>query len=792
MQPLDSSAPVTPVPSSEVPSLVPTPEPQVVQDNRDQDLVMGNYRFKKIAYSDLQPGDIVCTYEGASTLPGIVRTIELQKILGKKGLDRMLHFEIILEKLPRDGMYKIAQANGLSKKVEASNENFKQYNSGQAIVVFRPVANGIASPLAKKIVEIAQETSNNKGLTWKIKIITAIDSRNWRKLLKHAWKAVKFSVSPDDEYKDKSLRKLARMAVDFHNHKTFLTKKGSPMGMSCVEYAANVLNVSLISVAYEAILADIHLDDQEKIERIVSIVKNTKFNLTLPSPTYKFSETGVNSADFVDFLYRNDQDFSAVGYLGTRCSPDVEREPVIVPLSNKPVTAEQMTDLITGTAGSIDTVAPQTTAQVLQTLNILSTSGHINMEVGSRDVKLKSAFLYLYAEQRNLNFDDLSRVFTDPRCMDVLNTFPGDYRQKSEALKNIVDAQAIRINESRKKSLFHIPHTKGEYTQIHEALGEINIGKKGELEQYLIKNGALKDGVIVEAKIYQVFREFYSEVQSVNHRLSKETILHCVTDAGVKDFADLEAKFLGFNERFLNLVADRQAPLKGEEKKRGVNAITFEFLNPRKKMDVVRIWKKLISATPDSRAKQDELALASLNQKAAVGALRSVFGYKIIKVGLALLVLPPVGLLFLAVGACVKWSGDRIQTFYDEWQKRFVYLRSKNAPDANLVLVKQIENERRPWLHYTLDDGKTWFDEPFILEEGSKDRWIVKFDKKNQAMKYKIFLGPEDIKHPDPFHNVDRWQKTTNNDDVVVRKEELMVDRFGVTKLPDCENPEWA
>jgi hypothetical protein len=658
-----------------------SPELPVKTETSSTDLVVGEHRFKKIGYDELKPGDIVCTYESTTTNPTILKTISLQKMIAKRSFHKMLHFEVIVEKLPRDGMYRIAHASGTQGKTVVEEENFKDYAEGQAIVAFRPVKKGDSSGLAEKISEVA-EKSAEKGNKWGIKLLR---EKGFWNTFKSLCKSLSFRYASPRSVSDSSIHRVVQLTVDYHEKQTFLKKDGvTPREVSCVQYAANVVNVSMVSLAFESILSDKELKREEKIQVISESIKTSQIASQMLFPAlFKFSNSSVNSASFIDYLASNPQEFETVGYIGSHqdtLDPDIQ---IFRLLSKKPVTATDLLSLweleeslppTKGLTAPAEVKIPPVKitgavmAKAFHGLGLLSSSGHCILEEMKKKEKIQSAFEYLYCLSKGESPEEAQEIFSDTAVLAAFSTF-------SEKLANLRDL--------------------------------------------------------------------------------------C------------------------------EKPMSVSEKKEGIRAVDFEPLPPKDKLSLLAVEKNRIKAMPPSKEKNEALSLNYLEQKKTEGSERKSLGERVMSLGLLFLVLPPVSLLFFAYGAFLKWSGAKAEAFYNDWKNRIHQIKVKTQTNTLFTLRSDVGVGNRPWIHYSSDGGKTWKDEPFHLQPGSKTDWYSSLNLQNPNIQYKIFKGPDNLKDSNPMGKARGWQKTFDGGDVKVNSRELRWNKDGICLMPTCEWPQW-
>jgi hypothetical protein len=165
-----------------------------------------------------------------------------QSFVSPDNLNRMLHFEIVVD-VPKEGTtIKIAHVGNPHDKVLIEDQNLSSFPSGSSLIVIRPKN----EELAKELVKVAHDTSDH-GNKLKGFVDLTKSPTNFKKFTKVLRFIRKFTTIPDEK---KVIAKLARIAVDSHH--VFYRKDGhTPMSMSCAQYASNVINASLLRIDKE-------------------------------------------------------------------------------------------------------------------------------------------------------------------------------------------------------------------------------------------------------------------------------------------------------------------------------------------------------------------------------------------------------------------------------------------------------------------------------------------------------------------------------------------------------------
>src|SRR3990167_6613719 len=298
-------------------------------------LTIDRYSLPKMRYDEIEPGDLICSFEQIITrtdLLGLKFLLDLSSFGAKCDLNRLFHAQIILHKYPRDGVFQIAHADGSIRKVVMQDDWFKEHNPCQALVVFR--AKSLF--LQKEIVQVAKTTAK-KGNHHFCK---TVEHRTIFDRLKFL-----FDVSTFQHFEQKAsaatLKNLSQMAVHFSERGCFHAQDKTST-MSCIEYVVNVVCISYL-MRYAKYCFSEKLTREEKIEKIFHHL--LKINQTGLLPV-SLSNPRAMPASFGDFFLNETTFFKPMGYLGV-VSNRIEGPPLEVPahLKSSPLTLSSEKEL---------------------------------------------------------------------------------------------------------------------------------------------------------------------------------------------------------------------------------------------------------------------------------------------------------------------------------------------------------------------------------------------------------------------------------------------------------------
>lgn len=411
---------------------------------RSNILTVGGHSFQKIPYDAMEPGDIICTYESTSTVPSVIEATEFQKMLNssdKQDLHKMLHFEVILKKHPRAGVYDIAHASGLRKEVVKDRENFKNYAPGQSIVVFRPKSKA----LQKKIVEIAEGTCN-RGNPWKIRLQSP--DTKWIGKIKWFFKALYFEHRKKEKSRDTKIEEAAREAVNVAEGKGLLESNEKDLkAMNCAEYAAGVINSAVIGTTFDSVLKSKNLKHKEKIEVIADSLERSRGYKNLFAAPIEYNSPEVNAASFIDFFLKHPDDWQPVGYIGSHHDVWKEDDIYVERVGNQLTKSSQLEGIREILGVSNDHIL-----KALRGIGILNFNNYFRMSNVNQPEKRKAAFALLYGEAENIKPGEVAEFLSDlnhQHVIESLDHFEREFREFKTHHRKIVKGRTFVPNRKR-------------------------------------------------------------------------------------------------------------------------------------------------------------------------------------------------------------------------------------------------------------------------------------------------------------------------------------------------------
>lgn len=412
---------------------------------------LGSHKILHISYDQIEPGDFVCTYEALNTRKDLLL---LENILyyanpqRASELNKMFHAEVIIQKYPRIGLYKIAHADGSCQKVRFQDDNFKDHHPGQAFIIFRAKDKAIR----KEIVAIAEKTSEeNNGHICAPPHIEILANRIRCIFNYFLFERARTNASTQ------TLNNIMCILNNYNKYGKFYAPDGSGIKtMSCIEYVANVINVATIRV----FLKKTDFDHQEK-SYVESIVHRMNAERGFP---FKFSHPHASPASFVEFFLKHTENFHTIGYLGTITHPlDGPR------LDIKGAAVQASPHLMTKLLLNLAFVKnPENSdlfyaAQVMKTLGILDHSWQLYTKAARDHIKIKTLFVSIHHHVGNFDREEILNADLD-RCtqefihrLEWLDRSSIDLVDKMPFIEDLSPVEAFKILEIEKKFLQSTP-----------------------------------------------------------------------------------------------------------------------------------------------------------------------------------------------------------------------------------------------------------------------------------------------------------------------------------------------
>jgi hypothetical protein len=227
------------------------------------------------------------------------------------------------------------------------------------------------------------------------------------------------------------------------------------------------------------------------------------------------------------------------------------------------------------------------------------------------------------------------------------------------------------------------------------------------------------------------------------------------------------------------------------------------------KVDVsrmVRIEKHLIKNSDLSLSETHEAFHISKITKYEYKMKKISFKAKLIIVAIAVIFFPlifPIAAIALPIflstslgkraimgvsGVATKLPTSKLS---ETWRNKIRSLDHVKHPNFKLSLRTQCSVDRRPWVLFTPDQGKTWRYQALRLLPGSENDWEVKIKADHEHdLQFKFFMGPKDPNNMNPTSEA-QWQQTADGQNNIFSVNNFVKDTTGFITPPICENPTW-
>ncbi len=609
-----------------------------------QAINIGSYRVKQIKYEQIEPGDLVCTFEALSTNPKILTIVFFQKCIKLRNrgeLNKMFHFEAVVGKYPRKGIYRIAHVNGSLGQVVSQDDNFKSHHPGQAFIVFRAKHKEVQ----KEIIAVARNTSqpDNGHLCARLpfstgKIIRAIPEIGkcfiFENFIRRASNA--------------KLRQIVQMTLDYiETNKFYDRDRARLLKLSCPQYIANIINVSMISVLFRNILENSNLSREKRIQLVFNKTLELygQPNALLSNFPFNCSSSSVTAAYLVNALLENPQHFECVGYLG-HIYEGMDQPIQTVRQKQFFISDEKLFQKLIPQKQPYLGLNPNAIGKILRILRIISDEGRLYVEASRDRVKAQTAFICIYALSHSISLQNATETLANSRH----DLFP---------------------------------------------LNDLNV--------FAEKMGALCD----EA----------DENEGVAKEMSGRGTSLRITDTMVLDLEKkvIKEENLDRTRKTFNLSMNALAKEKVKYKR-------MRFI-AEKCMSTADFFKKAI-------------------------------------------ILYPISYIFSFFGQKLFQHASQRETKIESTTNALINVYQRAHPTGYIGLNASIEKGSRPWIHFSIDAGETWDQEPFLNEEDTWSAYVCL--PHNTNLIYKIFIGPENKDTPNPLSEIRAWQKTFNDQDTFV------------------------
>lgn len=383
---------------------------------------IGTHKILKIRYDEIQPGDFLCTYEALTTRADLLFLETILKCANPcrpKELNKMFHAEVIIDKYPHLGLYKIAHADGSCKKIRSQYDNLKDHHPGQAFIIFRAREKAIQ----KEIVAISKKTSEeNNGHICATTHFEFLSNR-----IQYIFNYFLFDHSRNFA-SNQTLKKLISILSNYNETGKFYSHSGTgSKTMSCIEYVANIINIATLRVFIESSQIE-----KSKIPNEIDVMnKSGDF-------PFKFSHPHASPASFVEFFLKHPKHFQTVGYLGSFTTPldgpilDV-KGPII---QSSPFLISKI--LFTNNVADSDFIYA---VQVMKVLNIINDSWQIYSKTARDPAKIKTLLISI---QNNINNQTLQKSFSN--LEEIATEFIQRLEQfsQSKSIESVVNCLKIK------------------------------------------------------------------------------------------------------------------------------------------------------------------------------------------------------------------------------------------------------------------------------------------------------------------------------------------------------------
>lgn len=353
-------------------------------------LTIDNSLLCRVQYDDIQPGDLLCSYEHTTTrtdLLGMKFLLDIASFGQKKELNRMFHTQIVLKAYPRSGVFQVAHADGSVRKITTQDDWLQEHNPGQALLIFRAKD----PDFRKQILQTAQITSR-EGNGHLCKTLAHQTLPDRLKLFANMFLFQHFGQTASLS----TLKTLSEMAVNFDETGRFYSENGSgTREMRCVEYVANVVNIAYLK--YMENRSPTIGSRQERIERVFERLKILNQNSLLP---LKLSYTNATTASFADFFLKQRELFETVGYVGA-VSDQMEGPYLETGGELRGIAIHELASLISNNPCWPQSPDLKSVISVMIALHMMNESGHLHPLAFLNQAKNET--LCAYFSEKSLN-----------------------------------------------------------------------------------------------------------------------------------------------------------------------------------------------------------------------------------------------------------------------------------------------------------------------------------------------------------------------------------------------------
>lgn len=621
--------------------------------------------------------------------------------------------------------------------------------------------------------------------------------------------------------------------------------------MSCVEFVADVINVSIIHKAFENVLASKELTKDQKIELIVQSLKGIKAgNDKLIAPSFKFTDTSTTSAKFMDFLLSNPNDWKNVGIIGSIKDDVTKDEYISERLSYQRLSNSHFEQIENSIENNTKPKGPELEVEkikvkkerkhtllqdVLYTSGFVRETGHINLEQIRSKERLRAAFAFYISKKHNISLKYIQAVLNEKQPLNI-----EQYRALSRECLDFKEKyfqEALKIKETRQKlaeerALFIAEKKAAREQSIEDSDSDVEGDvENAHVESAIVDNRKLSDFEDKKSDMDHLVEIFSNQLgvrpKEVKKALlsqkliSKNVKLESLTDRqlekifiGIRDLkadkliketiSDFVYRKYEKYENVLNhiqtleaefaLAVKKAEPLpynrKGPAEQRAKPDLNKLSLNAY--TQVLETEKEILKGKPTNKENFVEIdKKRSLNylQKEITNAKRlNNISNKILLASAATVILFPISVILLAVGLIIKRASKVNGEYYGDWHKRIQLIHQKEGRNTAVNFKTNIRNpNHRPWIRYFVNGE--WREDPLYLRgyDEHGDQDWSCKVKLQKGMKYRFFIGPNDDAHMDPMNELYAWENAPERE----AADQLHFDTINGESKLDASNFHW-
>ncbi len=492
---------------------------------------IGPHRLHRLEYNQIEPGDLVCTYEALTTRSDLQAIECLQNwanLSYRPELNKMFHAEIVVDVFPRSGVCQIAHADGSSQKVLTQTDHFKDHHPGQALIIFRA-----KNPrLRKEIISIAKKTAeSNNGHRCK----TLKSGSLFQNIIRMA--SLLWYENTKNNASDSILKNIAHMTINYEKNGRFYDQNGTgSQEMRCIEYIANVVNVAATRILCRDILDDPHIPN--KVTAIFNRIKTLNKDHSYP---FKFSHSNATPASLANFFLTHPENFQTTGYLGA-ISEHIESPALNLQGEPIQISHQWISKMLKGQ------VDPTHAAQIMKVLGMINDSWQIYPKTFKDVSKIKTFLTYtrttLNENDVFLSIDNLSketREIHDQPSSKIESLSYKDTQLILSLEQQLIKSSSLeRTEKTLKLSMNVLEQQKNKNDHLKSVLEKIFwINKKIQNSTFLyplhlglssVKRWLYKSISLQEAKIQKMKYEILAMHEKIRKNGFIQLITHNVND----------------------------------------------------------------------------------------------------------------------------------------------------------------------------------------------------------------------------------------------------------------------